>query len=174
MEHEQMSQQEFAQKLGLSPATLSNIFNGKTRPTNNHVQAIHKAFPNINISWLLFGEGEMYISGTDSSIGGVADRADASTPMTLFGDANSYMSSSVNGEEDSTLGMNEKTTSPMSGNNPSNSVPDLMQSRRSVHQISEINMSSNNVKIIDNRPRRIKEIRVFFDDGTYESFVPSR
>lgn len=53
MEHEQMSQQEFAQKLGLSPATLSNIFNGKTRPTNNHVQAIHKAFPNINISWLL-------------------------------------------------------------------------------------------------------------------------
>ena len=26
---------------------------------------------------------------------------------------------------------------------------------------------------VDNRPRRIKEIRVFFDDGTYESFVPS-
>lgn len=174
MEHEQMSQQEFAQKLGLSPATLSNIFNGKTRPTNNHVQAIHKAFPNINISWLLFGEGEMYISGTGSSIGGVADRSDASTPMTLFGDANSYVSSSVNGEEDSTLGMNEKTTSPMSGNNLLNSVSDSTQNRRSIHQITEINMSSNNVKIIDNRPRRIKEIRVFFDDGTYESFVPSR
>lgn len=174
MEHEQMSQQEFAQKLGLSPATLSNIFNGKTRPTNNHVQAIHKAFPNINISWLLFGEGEMYISGTDSSIGGVADCSDASTPMTLFDDANSYVSSSVNGEEDSTLGMNEKTASPMSGNNLLNSVSDSTQNRRSIHQITEINMSSNNVKIIDNRPRRIKEIRVFFDDGTYESFVPSR
>ena len=174
MEHEQMSQQEFAQKLGLSPATLSNIFNGKTRPTNNHVQAIHKAFPNINISWLLFGEGEMYISGTDSSIGGVADCSDASTPMTLFDDTNSYVSPPANGEEDSAFGRNEKSMSQKHGKNPSNTVPDSMQSRRSVHQISEINMSSNNVKIIDNRPRRIKEIRVFFDDGTYESFVPSR
>ena len=50
----------------------------------------------------------------------------------------------------------------------------VISKRRNPAQISEINMSSNNVKIIDNRPRRIKEIRVFYDDGTYESFVPAR
>ena len=54
-----LSQQEFAQKLGMSPASLSNIFNGRSNPTNNHVQAIHRAFPNINTNWLMFGEGTM-------------------------------------------------------------------------------------------------------------------
>ena len=75
----------------------------------------------------------MYISGTDSSIGGVADCSDASTPMTLFDDTNSYVSPPANGEEDSAFGRNEKSMSQMHGKNPSNSVPDSMQSRRSFH-----------------------------------------
>lgn len=32
---------------------------------------------------------------------------------------------------------------------------------------------SNNTNIIDKPVREIKEIRVFFSDGTYEAFVPS-
>ena len=41
-----------------------------------------------------------------------------------------------------------------------------------VHQrrAAEMNVSAIN---IDRKERKIKEIRVFFDDGTYESFVPS-
>ena len=67
MKKEGMTQQEFAAALDISPASLSNIFNGKTNPTNNHVNAIHKRFPNINISWLMFGEGNMYTDGADAS-----------------------------------------------------------------------------------------------------------
>ena len=40
-----LSQIEFANKLGISPASLSSIYTGRTNPTNNHVMAIHKAFP---------------------------------------------------------------------------------------------------------------------------------
>ena len=58
-----LSQQDFAQKLGISPASLSNIFNGRSKPTNNHVQAIHRAFPKINTNWLMFGEGVMLDDG---------------------------------------------------------------------------------------------------------------
>ena len=43
-----LSQIEFANKLGISPASLSSIYTGRTNPTNNHVMAIHKAFPQIN------------------------------------------------------------------------------------------------------------------------------
>ena len=35
MEEQHMSQQVFADFIGLSPATLSSIFNGRTRPTLN-------------------------------------------------------------------------------------------------------------------------------------------
>jgi transcriptional regulator with XRE-family HTH domain len=46
-----LSQQDFATYLEISPASLSSIFNGRTNPTNNHVQAIHRAFPEINVNW---------------------------------------------------------------------------------------------------------------------------
>ena len=54
-----LPQQLFAQKLELSPSTISSIFTGRTKPGNNLVQAIHRAFPEINIVWLMFGEGEI-------------------------------------------------------------------------------------------------------------------
>ncbi|MBQ9286660.1 MAG: helix-turn-helix transcriptional regulator [Bacteroidaceae bacterium] len=59
MQSENMTQREFAQALGISPSSLSSIFNGHTSPTNYTVQAIHRQFPDINIAWLMFGEGEM-------------------------------------------------------------------------------------------------------------------
>ena len=59
MESQKMTQQEFADYIGLAPATLSSIFNGRTRPTLNVVEALKKKIPNINIEWLMFGSGEM-------------------------------------------------------------------------------------------------------------------
>ena len=46
--------------------------------------------------------------------------------------------------------------------------------RTTYGSLSRMNASNmQGVKIIDKPSRKIKEIRVFFDDGTYESFVPS-
>ena len=67
MRRENMTQQEFAKAIEVSPASLSNIFNGKTNPTNNHVSAIHRRFPDININWLMFGEGDMYTTVSDET-----------------------------------------------------------------------------------------------------------
>ena len=62
MEEQHMSQQVFADFIGLSPATLSSIFNGRTRPTLNIVEAIKNKIPTISTDWLLMGVGDMYIS----------------------------------------------------------------------------------------------------------------
>ena len=59
MEYANLSQQDFAARLGISAASLSSIFTGRTNPTNNHVSAIHRAFPEINVNWIMFGEGNM-------------------------------------------------------------------------------------------------------------------
>ena len=116
-----LSQQEFAQKLGMSPASLSNIFNGRSNPTNNHVQAIHRAFPNINTNWLMFGEGTMLNDDAKKS-------SDSAMPDSASGSLNS----------NSNLPGGTKV-------------------------ITE-------TKIV--RPK-VVEIRVFYDDQTFESFVPS-
>ena len=55
-----MTQQEFADFIGTTPATLSGIFNDRTRPTINIVESVKKKIPDISTDWLLFGTGDMY------------------------------------------------------------------------------------------------------------------
>lgn len=57
-----MTQQVFSEFIGIGAATLSSIFNGRTRPTLNIVEAIKKKIPNISTDWLMFGVGDMYLS----------------------------------------------------------------------------------------------------------------
>lgn len=135
MNDKAMSQRNFANELHLAEATLSGIFNGRTRPTNQTVTAIHDAFPDVNIQWLMFGEGDMYINSDNSSQSSSVSDNDNQVPeqLDLFSEA-------------------PIPTPPTE--NSSNSAPEI----RYVE------------KIIDKPQRKITEIRIFFDDGTYETF----
>ena len=62
MESQHMTQQVFADYIGVGAATLSSIFNDRTRPTLNIVESIKKKIPNINTDWLMFGSGDMYLT----------------------------------------------------------------------------------------------------------------
>ncbi|MEG1580058.1 MAG: helix-turn-helix transcriptional regulator [Bacteroidaceae bacterium] len=157
MESQQMSQQEFAQKLELSPASLSSIFTGRTNPTNKHAQAIHKAFPKVNINWLMFGEGEMY-SEAAILLDVDSETELENSPLSEFGHANDkdratatafqplLFDSQKVGNQDSSLRRREK------------------ERENDILKAKEIEIAR----------RAIKEIRVFYDDGTYESFSPSK
>ena len=147
MDDAKMSQQDFAAKLEISAASLSSIFTGRTRPTNNHVQAIHKAFPEININWILFGEG-------DSNLSIVPAQAVTEIPEQSF----------VN------------TSSPQPELGLLFSEPPVEQplpQERSPYPIRSKIEQNREVNIIDKRIRKVREIRVFYDDGTYETFTPS-
>lgn len=145
MEFSKMSQQDFAAKLGISAASLSSIFNGRTRPTNNHTVAIHKAFPDISLNWLLFGEGEM--REVESEGQAALFQTEPSAPANdLFAGLGQ--------------GANAAPYIPASG----------MQRKDYGYRVEP----SIEVKNVDIKKRLIKEIRVFFDDGTYESFVPQK
>ena len=84
MKYQGMSQKEFAATLCVAEGTLSGIFTGRTRPTNNIVNAIHECFPHISINWLMFGEGDMLLDGSSSQ-----DAEAASGQADLFAGASS-------------------------------------------------------------------------------------
>ncbi len=136
-----MTQQVFANYLELSPASLSSIFNDRTRPTINIVEAIKKKFPNISTDWLLFGTGDMYTHPSDGEAVVATDGQQAAEPVLDFGD----------------------TTQ---GPSP------LPASTRSEKSMAAPTVSD--VKIINKVQRNITEIRVFYDDQTWETFVPQR
>ena len=57
MESQHMTQTTFASFIGMAPASLSSIFNERTRPTLNTVEAIKSKIPAISLDWLMFGKG---------------------------------------------------------------------------------------------------------------------
>lgn len=153
MESQHMTQQVFADYIGQSPATLSSIFNGRTKPTLNTVEAIKKKIPNISTDWLMFGSGDMYLSdaSTVESVSSTGFEGSEGHPMTQ-----------------SPMFDFEPSSSPTPQNPlPTVSNPNSVRSTRPEIERTE-------VKFIDKPQRRIMEIRVFYDDQTYDTFVPAK
>lgn len=160
-----LSQQDFAARLNISPASLSSIYTGRTNPTNNHVMAVHRAFPEINVNWLMFGEGEMLISATPNNGSEVSSDTPAETPHDGMVPASSAEQAGVV----SSLFSHEQPFSAASqGGNIS--TPARRTGTNSVRGGGQVVTSAIS---IDKDERKIKEIRVFYSNGTYESFVPS-
>lgn len=169
MEDQHLTQQNFAQLIGTTPATLSNIFNGKTNPSLAIVDGIHKSFPLVNVYWILYGTPPMYNSqqGVDARDGSMKDSMEAS----LDGEATALGTASQGqgDAQEATLDFARQTataapTSPSLFDQPS------MQGVNSTPK----NEARNVVKIIDKPQRKITEIRIFYDDQTWETFVPKK
>lgn len=155
MESMHMTQQVFAEFIGTNPATLSGIFNDRTRPTINIVEAIKRKIPDINTDWLMFGTGSMYASfpGAPSP-----DDAPNAAPSVVMPNKNL-----------SQEGLLDFAASPAPQNHVA-AVGLQYNSVRSTHHES----IREEMKYFDKPQRRVTEIRVYYDDQTWESFVPSK
>lgn len=146
MERQKMSQQTFADILGISPASLSSIFNDRTKPTLNHVEAIKRKFPTINLEWLLSGNGSMFTDDDPNN----SQISSSSTPslngsmIDFEGDTNTHTDIENKGYEAGTRTYN-------------GAIP-----------------TKTEIKYIERPQRKITEIRIFFDDQTWETFIPQK
>ena len=146
MESQHMTQTTFASFIGMAPASLSSIFNERTRPTLNTVEAIKSKIPAISLDWLMFGKGPMYEDQKE----GVEGQASATPSET----------------REPVLDFYPPSTSPNVGFQE-------VRNPQGVHRTLN-NSVQTEVKYLDKPKREIVEIRVFFDDGTWESLVPKK
>lgn len=152
MEAKQMTQQAFASYLDLSAATLSSIFSGRTKPTLSTVEALKKKIPNINIEWLMFGSGNMFIDDNesiDSQEPAAHPTPKPHEPMLDFG-------------------FDDTPSSGMA-------VGFAAERHQEVNSVRNTPMETpkTEVRYIDKPQRHVIEIKVYYDDFTYESFYPS-
>lgn len=60
---QRISQKLFSEITGINTGTVSDIFKGKTPlPKADFFQAFLMYFPEVNIKWLLIGEGDMLVT----------------------------------------------------------------------------------------------------------------
>ena len=151
MEAQHMTQQVFADFIGTTPATLSGIFNDRTRPTINIVEAIKKKLPALNTDWLLFGHGNMYEDTVDST--------GASSPQSGGSRASGQRYAETTIDFD-----NVPSPPPSAGGRRTNTNPPRIQT----------GYGREEVRLVERPRRHVTEIRVYYDDQTWESFVPSK
>ena len=155
MEAQHMNQQTFSKMTGISTASLSSIFNGRTNPTLMHVEAIRNKFPNINLNWLLYGEGGMFVPTSSPTPTSLFDESDSSQNPTQTTVPETSPKTDILAE--GMLNFDEQTVL---------SAP---------QQIANTRKTQQPTFAIQSTPlRRITEIRVFYDDQTWESFVPKK
>ncbi len=141
MDREQLTAGAFADKIGVSGATISHILSGRNRyPSAEVMLKLTDSYQGLNLNWLLTGQGD---PGIDMGSGSLLPETPASsTPE---------MSMPVSQ-------LDENVTD-------SNADADAQKYR------TDFGLTPTSAdKVLK---RKIREIRVFYDDNTYETFSPS-
>ena len=171
MDELQLTQQNFAKATGISTPTLSNILSGKTKATLNVIEAIKKKFPHISTDWLLYGIGPMHSNTMPNASDSFSSTPDASDDASL--------ASSLPFEVEDAVSP-EAPQIPSAVNAPFQKAPSYEQGslfgqpQKYGVRDTRKNMTKTEIKYIDKEPRKITEIRIFYDDQTWETFVPKK
>lgn len=57
---ENLTQAEFAKKLGVSGPNVTHIISGRNKPSYDFIISLADHYPALNLEWLLLGKGKMY------------------------------------------------------------------------------------------------------------------
>ena len=146
MEREKVPPRVFAETIGVQQSTLSHILNDRNKPSLEVVMKVHQTYSYVNLEWLLYGKGEMLASAESASL--VSSNGDYQP--SLFDE------------------------------NPVNSTKETigLENRKEIAVRGTENVAKGVVKqeirYIEKPVRKITEIRIFFDDNTYETFRPEK
>ncbi len=140
---------QFADAAGWSRSMLSQFTHGVIKSLNNvTISKIHAVYPDLSISWLLFGEGEMILN---------VDKQENNQQSELkFIDENAIDESDAgfstkNEQENEPLFLEDDHTPP-----PYTTTKDILSYQKDIQHTRLV--------------RRITRIMVFYDDNTYECF----
>ena len=149
IESQQLTPTEFADKIGVSRASISSIKTGRTQPTLSLVEKIKQRFPEIDINWLILGEGDAPI----------VNRSESETE--LFSD------DEVKAEIEVTQTLsNDDTTA-----NEYQAVYIAETPRKIEEEPQVVNQEANvPVQSTTERKRSVKKVILLYDDGSFEEF----
>ncbi len=61
-----LSATQFSDEIGIQRSSLSHVLSGRNKPSLDFMLKIKTRFPDVNLDWLLLGEGQMYKEEKDT------------------------------------------------------------------------------------------------------------
>lgn len=174
MKQKHLNNVQFCALTGIANASLSHFSTGRNKPTLATLRSIVKAFPDLSTEWVMMGEGPMYRDAASAPV---------STPALTQEPESVQQDSLFSQEENEVQEIYDKSF--LFSNAPSPATPKRTVQQKPMfteqpavstppHQVIPAEAVEGIVRETIsqmNRPHhRIIEVRIFFDDGTYESF----
>lgn len=141
-----LSNIEFSSLTGVAPATISHITSGRSKPTLQVFKGIINGFPDLNPEWVFLGIGPMYKYNkvNDEEVDPAFGSGDTPDLFSGLQDDSHASGTRTPGK----YGMSAKSF----GLDLREAIKDSMAA------------------VMSQQRRQIVEVRIFFDDGTYEAF----
>ena len=146
---------QLADRTGIQRASVSHIISGRNKPSLEVLQKIYEAFPELDLGWLMTGKGEEPVA-LDFAAG---DAAEAEN--TLF-------SQPLTEKEPELSVASPRRVQVERQEQPARQL----QSSRSAERLRKPVVQKPRQQAVSER--RIKEIRIFYTDGTYETLLPEK
>jgi len=183
---------EFANLIGISAGALSHIMSERTKPTLQILRSIKHVSPDINPAWLFYDEEPMMLTDVQSKSNkdnveyltddSISQKSDASYDL-FSGLAEQYSVPSNTDTGQVQVGSASSRSRNANGSQITNSSGFDAGMIHNNNVLSKATVPYGSVGVVNipeivgetvkqmNKPqRKIVEVRIFFDDGTFEVF----
>ena len=177
MEQSRLNSALFAEKIKITAPALHHILNGRNNASLDVIMKIHQAYDyKINLEWLLYGTGDMFSKSTEKTdTEQQPSKAAQNIPegrKLIQNDLFSAAEISMDEPKPTTVQnkrTDERLEKPKQQDTQANPDDDDTLSKTE-NKTTEI---IREIQYVEKPVRQIVEIRIFYDNGTYQVFHPS-
>ena len=162
IQEKHLSNVEFCNETAMSPSTLSHILSERTKPTLAILRNVVEAFPDLNPMWIFLGQGEMYAPSS-----GQMPESDSSGEAEAAIGIDDFFAPMRNG-----LASAQSVPAPVSKSSTKNQLTpsQFEQPAAPSPTVNVEEVVTQTLARLQKPQRKVTEVRIFFDDGTYETF----
>lgn len=160
---------QFADTCNIPRPTLSQLLNGRNKKVSDElIGKIHDAYPNLSVLWLMFGEGDMLykknIEISEPKTGSIFDFHESQESD------NKQHTQSIEFEKSFTNSV-ENSSQQQNGNQD----PALLQNQNveSPDEVTDDTSALLSFPVSSEKKKKIVNIIVYYNDNSFESFVPN-
>lgn len=193
---------QFADKCGIPRPSLSQLLGGRNKKISDVIVGqIHQAYPEMNVLWLLFGEGPMMV-GSNFGFSSFENQNSSQINKNILSDnlesqpgTINFQSNQLNAEDgfESSTNIGQNGAISMNLFDQQEKIPTNHRSSQNYGNVRALNQQKNGfnttvkqevevdarvtgllkqIEQMKKNPRKVSQITIYYDDSTFETFYP--
>ena len=161
-----LSPSQFAERTGIQRASVSHILSGRNKPSLEVMLKVYDAFPGVDMKWLMTGVGEEPVRHVAANQAPVADDTLFASIDTASQRPQQVENSLFTPVVETAHEEAKPRRTPVQQPVREKAVPDARPRRTPANRLAQMAAIQPE--------KKIKEIRIYYSDGTYETLVPEK